>query len=124
MSSTIYFKSKTVTNAVTAAIVKQFEACAPHIVVHANRPYSQGSVAHVVDNGRSQVVFSYMAPRKRRGAFVADKVAVTVAYAPGDVYDIQAVLCDGATFGTTPVFAVKGVTFDFLAELGDWIAGA
>lgn len=109
---------------VTATIARQFNAIAPAAVKVAGKTYRVGKLPAVYDNAAGSVVFHFVG-RKRRGAILADKVAVTVAYdAASDLYNVAVVHCDGATLDNHEIVSANGVYAESFANLDTFIAQA
>jgi len=109
-------------NAINATTTEQFHACGPATLKYARRQYKrQGGL---FDDETNTVRFDFVA-RKRRGAFLADKVTVSVQYDGGaDLYDVTIVHFDGETFETTEIATYNGATFDSFENIGATVARA
>lgn len=103
-------------NATNATISTQFNRLAPASVRLGRKSYTRKGGLY--DDATNTVRFDYVG-RKQRGAFIADKVSVAVAYDAGrDLYNVTAEAFDGLALESREIFAVVGATWEIFADLG------
>lgn len=104
---------------VLATLAHQFNRLAPAALLVGGKSFARKG--GVYDNAAGTVRFDFVG-RKQRGAFVADKVTVSVRYDSGaDLYDVEVVRFDGATFATETIKALDGVYAEDFARVGEWV---
>lgn len=106
-------------NPVISTIYRQFDALAPRTLTHGGRSYTRAAAVYSNEDG--SVRFDFTA-RKRRGAFVADKLSICVRYLSGrDLYLVGVLHFDGATFDATQIASLDGLQFDAFEDVQGWI---
>ena len=106
-------------NATNATTTRQFHALAPGAIKRGRRTFTRNG--GTFDDATNTVRFDYVA-RKRRGAFLADKVSASVTYVRGsDLYDVEIVAFDGETFETSTLYSGSGLFFDSFADVGTFV---
>jgi hypothetical protein len=89
-----------------AVLIAQYHQLAP-LEVTATLPTSRKPRTHtyhraIFDNAKGTVHFDYIA-RKRRGAYLADKIRVSVTYNVRlDLYEVEVIYCDGLDLTAEP----------------------
>lgn len=109
-------------NTTNSTISTQFNRLAPSTVKLGRKTYTRRG--GLFCDASNTVRFDYVG-RKQRGAFLADKVTVAVAYVAGlDLYDVTAQHFDGATLDAREILAIEGATWEVFADLGLFIGRA
>jgi hypothetical protein len=104
---------------VVATLTAQFNRLGPASLRVSGKSYARKG--GVYDNSAGLVRFDYVG-RKQRGAFVADKVTIAVRYDVGaDLYSVEIVRFDGASFATDTIKVLDGVYAEDFARVGEWV---
>ena len=100
--------------------LRQFNALAPRSIVLEGKTYNRDALT--LTEGEDTIRPSFSA-RKARGAFLADKVAVTIRFDAGaDLYQVAIVHADGVTFETRCVASLTGATWEAFGDLASIVA--
>ena len=104
---------------ILATIASQFNYAAPSTLTVGGKSFNRKG--GVYDNAAGVVRFDFVG-RKQRGAFMADKVVVSVSYNDGaDLYNVKIEKCDGASFDVTTIKECDGMYAECFATLAEWV---
>ena len=110
-------------NAINTETSRQFNHLAPRALNRGRRTFTRKGGLY--DDATNTVRFDFVAARKRRGAFLSDKVTVAVTYQAGaDYYDVKVTQFDGLSLDSADLVDLCGVSFDLFADLGVWVERA
>ena len=102
-------------NAVNTMTSRQFNQAAPRVLSFRGRNYKTSTGLYSDDENMVQFAFT---ARKKRGAFLGDKLAVQVTLNEGlDLYELEIIHVDGTTLDSEALCDVAGVTFEAFAQL-------
>lgn len=114
-------------NTINATTFRQFDALAPQSLTLAQRSlagrtFKRSTTLYSDDD--CSVRFDYTS-RKRRDAFVADKLSICVRYVHGrDLYVVGVLHFDGESFESTQIASFDDVYFAQFADVQQWLDSA